>query len=74
MKNDKSLDSILASFEIADLETADREGSKPITIWVPTKVQQKYESLQEKSRRKFGKKLKEVVINSIDKVFESEAS
>ena len=40
--------------------------TKAITIWLPEDKALKFEQIQAKSKRRFGKKLKEVVIRSID--------
>lgn len=46
---------------------------EPITLWIPEEYKAKYDFLQDKTKRRFGKFLKEVLIKSIDKV-EIEAS
>lgn len=42
----------------------------PLTLWLTVEYKEKYDSLQELSKRKFGKFLKEVIKKSIDKVIE----
>lgn len=67
MDTEKSIDAIFENLDIFDL----REGAvdmKPITIWVPLKYKIDYDKLQMSTRNKFGKKLKEVIMKSIEKM------
>lgn len=41
---------------------------KSITIWVPDEYKEKYDLLQSRSNKVFGKKIKEIVKFAIDKV------
>ena len=50
----------------------ERKDCTGITLWVPTEYKQKFAELQRKTHRKFGKKVQELLIKSIDCV-ESES-
>lgn len=64
-----SLDSILDDFEINQSGENQKDDSCPITLWIPVKYKERFAELQEKSNKRFGKKLKEVIMRSIDKVY-----
>lgn len=68
MAHKNSLDSIIDGIDDIFNQDSPIHDRAAITIWVPTEKKEKYESLQGRTRRKFGKKLKEIVIKSIDRV------
>lgn len=61
----KSLDEVLGDFEQTEEETWGPR--KPITIWIPESYKIKYDKIQDKSSRRFCKKLRELVLIAIDK-------
>lgn len=69
-KQNGTLDSIFADFEADISEKPQSTQRQSITIWIPEEYKAKYELLQGKTRQRFGKKLKEVVKMSIDKIYE----
>ena len=67
--SEKSIDEILKGFDpAAETDTSFHENHTPLTIWLPMSTKAKYDSLQERSRKRFGKVLKQIIIQSIDKV------
>lgn len=67
MKNKKdSLDALLENFSVVTNECANEE-LRPLTLWVPKSHKEKYDNLQARTKRRFGKKLKEVFILAINK-------
>ena len=65
---EKSIDELLNDFNPIQ-DTSGPVGRTPITFWLPKEYKEKYEFLQERSRRGFSKKLQEVLKRSIDKVY-----
>jgi shikimate kinase len=58
----KSLDEILADFDLSD--TSNPSGLKsggPVTIWLPAEFKERYDRLQKVSDRKFCKKVREAL-------------
>jgi diadenosine tetraphosphate (Ap4A) HIT family hydrolase len=68
----KSLDSILDDLGTDLFSTDERPETKPVTMWIPNEYKSKYDELQEQSKKKFGKKLQELVMASIDRVYQTE--
>jgi hypothetical protein len=64
----KTVKKIVDEFDFSKMRADPRGEVEPITFWVPCEYKAKYDLLQAKSGRKFGKLLKEVVKSSIDKV------
>lgn len=66
--SDKSLDEALNELSLIDQSNkptgSDRE---PITIWVTKECKNKYDITQNLTSKKFGKKLREIVMIAIDK-------
>jgi hypothetical protein len=62
----------MENFSINANETQ-AENLKPITLWIPENYKLKYDELQQKSNRRFCKKLRELMLAAIDKT-ESKAS
>lgn len=55
--------------EIFDITNLDEEiDSAPITLWIPLKHKEKYDRIQEVSRKRFSKFLKKIILESIDGV------
>lgn len=76
MKNesDKSLDEILAEFDIDSArkkEPKDWTTRRGITFHLTPEYKAKYEKLQDLTHCEFGKKVKEIIMRSIDKKLES---
>lgn len=65
--DDKSLDDIMLSFDPGEEESNFHESHKPLTVWVPNDQKMKYSRIQKKSRNKFSKKLRELIIRAIEK-------
>jgi hypothetical protein len=63
-----SIDAMLENFDTKFSMTEEAADRKPITLWVPLEYGHKYEELQRRSKRKFGKLLKAIFMSSIDKV------
>lgn len=63
-----SIDQMLENFDTRILMDEGVTERKPITLWVPLEYGHKYEELQRRSKRKFGKLLKAIFMSSIDKV------
>jgi hypothetical protein len=71
------IEDILERFGSLEMSEPISEGSvehTTLTLWVPQKYKEKFDKLQERSRLKFGKLLKEVIKKSIDRVTIDEAS
>lgn len=69
MQNENSLDLILGDL-IADAGSGDEAtiDSLPMTLWIPHAYKARFDALQARTKKKFGKKLKEVVMAAIDRV------
>lgn len=67
-KKNNLIDSVFKDFESNLTDNHDTPSRQAITIWVPDEYKAKYDKLQEITKRKFGKLVKEVVKKSIDKV------
>lgn len=63
---DSMLEQLTDTFEVN--QSAPINDRQAITIWLPEKYKAKYELLQKRSNRKFGKLIREFVKKSIDKV------
>ena len=62
-----SLNDILADFSVMTSEDEKRlKERKPVTIWLSAEAKARYDRLQEKSGRKFGKKAREALLMLID--------
>lgn len=69
-----SLDAILENFELKISEaSAEKEEGKPLTLWLPASEKARYDRLQKKTRRGFGKQAREVMI-ALMKIAEAQAS
>ncbi len=63
----KSLDTILSTFEPTQQNAeSELKDGKPVTIWLPREHHKAYGELQKSSRGKFCKKLREIILASID--------
>jgi hypothetical protein len=66
--DDQSIDSLIENFDISEGKDENRATLNPFTFWLPHAYKIKYDQIQMRSKRKFGKILKEVLKRSIDKV------
>lgn len=61
-----TVEDLLGDFGLIPPEgTKSLKEGRPVTIWLPTEAKTKYDRLQEKSKRLFGKKAREVLIKLI---------
>lgn len=67
-KSGKTIDSIIDDFKIDERDAKGPEKTEPVTFWLPVEYKRRYDRLQELSKQKFGKVLKEVIKHSIDRV------
>lgn len=58
------MDDVLGDFSATELKKTD---AVPITIWLPKEYKIRYDKLQQKSSRRFCKKLRELFMMAIDK-------
>lgn len=66
MNRAAAIENLLGDFSPSPLEsTKNLKEGRPVTIWLPSDTKAKYDSLQEKSGRRFGKKAREVLIELI---------
>lgn len=68
MSRPKSLDAILDGFEPetpAARETV--KSGAPVTIWLSAEYKEKYDRIQERSRKRFCKKVRELIQAAIDR-------
>lgn len=63
-----SFEDILESLDISQTGGEQPVDKKAITLWLPVDKKAKFDDLQAMSKRKFGKKLQDIVILAIDKV------
>ncbi len=64
----KTIDEMINGFEKNQSEQPSEERRRPITFWLPERYKEQYDVLQAKSKRRLGKLLTEIVIQSIDRV------
>lgn len=67
MRKNITITELLGGFgdDFLDEPKTMKEG-RPVTIWMPKEVKIKFDNLQKKSNRRFGKKAREVLIALID--------
>lgn len=66
---DLSLDSIIEDFNVPPMQDlTPREESRCITLWVPSHLKEKYDEIQKRSGRTFGKRLRQLCVTAIEKV------
>lgn len=68
MEKQKTIDELILDIDLNASSLEKREDCRPITFWLPVAYKNKFDVIQQKSRRIFGKRLKEVIKKSIDKV------
>lgn len=56
------------NFELSEAKAQETVEHKTITLWVPAEVKAKFDAIQKKSKREFGKHLKKLVMHSIEKI------
>lgn len=62
----KTLGDILDDFTFSDQRgKGSLAGGKPITIWMPARAKASYDRLQEKSGRRFTRKVREAILELI---------
>lgn len=67
--NHKTLDAIIESFDSSNVTCPERVGDgKPVTIWLPLEYKAKYDLLQHRTRNKFGKVVRQMLKQALDKV------
>ncbi len=71
-KSDKSNLATIPEFHYEDYASEEvggfHERRKPLTTWIPSAYKERYEELQRRTNRMFGKHLQEVIQLAIDKV------
>lgn len=67
---DKKKDFFDSLFDDLDISDASNglEQRKGVTLWLPLEYQLKWIEIQHKTKKKFGKKIRDFVIQAIDKV------
>lgn len=68
IKEPSSLDEILAGFNIDTTEPEGPIEGTNVSIWLPMDYKFKYDDLQRRSKRQFGKILRRMIMKSIDQV------
>jgi hypothetical protein len=69
----KSLDAIFEDFDPQEPRRSSlKTGGAPVTIWIPVEYKAKYDRLQEMSKKRFCKKVRELIQAAIDR-FDIEA-
>lgn len=58
----------LDEFSLTENESDTSVPHEPLTFWIPTEYKSKYDQIQSRSRRRFGKHLKEILKRAIDKI------
>jgi hypothetical protein len=71
--DDQTIDSILENFELDNAPSWDKKTHQALTFWIPVEHKEKYDQIQFRSKKRFGKLLKEVLKKSIER-FDLEAS
>lgn len=62
-----SLDEVFKKFGPITTDNSITEAGGAITIWLPTDYKSKYDMLQDKTKRKFSKLVREVLKSTIDR-------
>lgn len=68
MQADKVTFEALQNFDPKELSQEELQETKPVTFWIPIDKKVKYDKIQDLSHQKYGKLLKQAVIESIDSV------
>ena len=63
-----NIDEMLLSFDPKTVSSEHPPERMALTIWIPAQSKERFDDLQTKTRKKFGKLLAEVIVKSIDKV------
>lgn len=63
-----SLDDIFEGFEIIEHEPLTSKNRGGVTIWLPEEYKAKFQELQQRTGRRFGKKVQQLLMKSIDRV------
>lgn len=71
----ETLDSIIEGFDLSNIPTPTRvHDGAPVTVWIPSEYKVKYDLVQDRSRKKFSRVLREVFMRAIDKVYVDESA
>lgn len=68
MKPKDSIDEIFAEFNASVADQEDTVHCEAFTLWIPSEYKRKYAMIQERSKRRFSKALKSIIMKSIDRV------
>lgn len=52
--------------DLSIFEKTSRDESRSVTFWIPVESKEKYNNLQKRSKGQFAKKLRNIIIKSID--------
>lgn len=69
MTNGSSIDELIENFDFEEIESKD--GSKQggmVGTWLPDSYKTRYDELQTKTQKSFGKLVKKIIMHAIDKV------
>ena len=67
-KQTDSLDQIFEAFDKDIFTPSESSQRQAITIWVPEQYKAKFDSLQDRTNRRFGKLVKAMLMKSIDRI------
>jgi hypothetical protein len=56
--------------DFSDIVKDAHEDNEPLSVWIPSEYKAKFNLLQGKTNKEFGKRLKEIIKQSIDKAIE----
>jgi hypothetical protein len=62
----KTLEEFLGGFGRENVKTEKVREGKPVTIWIPKAAKAEYDRLQRASERDFGKRVREIIIATIE--------
>lgn len=69
MSKHKSLDELLEEFKPESQHKDDRNSQRCVTIWISESHKEKYNEIQNRSGRQFGKVLRKMFETAIDKTY-----
>lgn len=61
-------ESMFAGINQDDGHSLTAENRKAVTIWLPIDYQKKFEQVQSQTKKRFGKKLREFIMQALDQV------
>lgn len=65
---EQSIEEIFGDLDLSEYHDETRIEGKGVTFWLPMDYKIKYDMIQKCSKRKFSKKIKEIIMRSIDRV------